>query len=90
MTAVDKPSSPVCDFACKLLEQRPSEDCGCPEERWIMGKIEVTLHLEEDGSGHILVDAGDWERDWETTHVGMADLRQKAADFIMTLPGDDE
>lgn len=77
---------PICDFTCELLEQRPSEDCGCPEELWLMGSIEVTLHMERDGSGHILLDGGDWEHDWETDHNGMADLRQKAADFINTLP----
>lgn len=84
------PVPPLCDFECELLEQRPSEECGCPEELWLMGNIEVTLHLEADGTGHILLDAGDWEHDWETAHTGMADLRQKAADFITMLPREDE
>lgn len=90
MTARAKIPSPACDFTCELVEQRPSEDCGCPEEVWIMSNLEVTLHLEDDGTGHILIDAGDWDHDWETEHNGMADLRQKAADFIMTLPREEE
>lgn len=77
---------PAADFHCELLEQRPSEDCGCPEELWLMGNLEATIHLEADGTGHIFIDSGDWDHDFETTHNGMADLRQKAADFIMSLP----
>lgn len=83
-------AQPICDLHCEMLEARPSEDCGCPEELWLMANIEVTIHLEADGTGHILLDAGDWEHDWETTHNGMSDLRQQAADFIMNLPREDE
>lgn len=90
MPEIDSLSLPTCDFYCELLEARPSEECGCPEELWMMASLEVIIHLEPDGTGHILIDAGDWEHDWETTHNGMADLRQKAADFIMTLPMEDD
>lgn len=74
------------DFFCKLIEARPSEDCGCPEEEWIMGSLVVTIHLEENGEGHIEVDGGDWQHDWFTAHRGMSDLRQHAADYITSLP----
>lgn len=82
----DHPIPPNGDLNFELLSQHASEECGCPEETWLMGNVEVTLHMEEDGSGHILLDAGDWEYDWETAHEGMADLRQKAADYICALP----
>lgn len=73
-------------FYCELLEQRPSEDCGCPEELWLMGSLEVTLHLEEDGSGHVIADAGDWDGDLFVDFTSMEDLRTKAADWINTFP----
>ena len=42
-----------------FIERRKSEDCGCPEEDWILNGIYTTIHLEDDGSGHILLDFGD-------------------------------
>jgi|TARA_R100000687_G_C6409763_1_gene145888 hypothetical protein len=73
-------------FHCELIEERASEDCGCPEELWIMGSLEVTLHLEEDGQGHVIADAGDWEGDLFTECSGIEDLRTHAADWINTFP----
>lgn len=73
-------------FHCELLEKRPSEDCGCPEELWLMGSLEVTIHLEENGEGHIFADAGDWDDDLFVNCSGMADLRKQAADWINTFP----
>ena len=77
-------------FACKLVEARPSEDCGCPEEEWIMDTLVVTIHLEEDGSSHIAIDAGDWEHDWFSSNTDMAKLRQEAADYIGKLYSEDK
>jgi hypothetical protein len=71
---------------CQLLEQRPSEECGCPEELWLMGNLEVTIHLEDDGSGHIIADAGDWDADLDVECDGMADLRSKAVQWIDQFP----
>lgn len=73
-------------FHCELLEQRPSEDCGCPEELWMMGNLEVILHLEEDDSGHIIADAGDWEGDLFVDRANMEELRRHAAEWINTFP----
>lgn len=73
-------------FHCELLEERPSEDCGCPEELWVMGSLEVTIHLEDNGEGHVIADAGDWDGDLFVTCSGMADLRKQAADWINTFP----
>lgn len=69
-----------------LLEQRPSEECGCPEEVWLMGGLEVTIHLEDDGTGHIIADAGDWDADVEVECKGMEELRCKAAAWVGTFP----
>ena len=69
-----------------LIEIRASEECGCPEELWLMGNIEVTIHLESDGSGHIIADAGDWEHDFTVQCASMNDLRDQAAAWIDELP----
>jgi len=70
----------------KLVECRLSEECGCPEELWLMGNIEVTIHLESDGSGHIIVDAGDWEHDFTVQCSSMSVLRNQAAAYVDALP----
>ena len=69
-----------------LIEARPSEECGCPEELWRLGTIEVLIHLEENGEGHIFIDAGDWEIDREVPTTGINDLRNQAFAIIESLP----
>ena len=44
-----------------LLETRPSEDCGCPEEEWLFGGANLIIHEEADGQVHAFLDAGDWD-----------------------------
>lgn len=51
-----------------------------------MGNIEVTIHLEDDGSGHIIADSGDWEHDFFVECSSMVDLRQQAVAYINSLP----
>lgn len=75
-------------FHCELLEARPSEDCGCPEELWMMGSLEVTIHFEENGEAHIFADAGDWDGDKFVEVASMAELRKQAADWINTFPAE--
>jgi hypothetical protein len=70
----------------KLIEVRPSEECGCPEEFWIMDNIEVIIHFEEDGSGHIFLDAGDWDHDFVVEANTMEGLRRAAIDWVESLP----
>lgn len=72
-------SHPHGDLKVKFVSSQPSEQCGCPEEDWIMGVIEVTIHLEEDGSGHLLFYGGDWEHDFEVDCSDIAELRQKSS-----------
>lgn len=69
-----------------LIEARPSEQCGCPEELWRVGSLEVLIHLEENGEGHIIIDAGDWDSEGEVTTTGIEDLRQQAFAMIDALP----
>lgn len=71
---------------CRLIEARASEECGCPEELWLVDTLEVLIHLEENGEGHIMIDAGDWEIDREVPTTGIEDLRQQAFAIIEALP----
>lgn len=42
-----------------LEEVRASEECGCPEEVWLVGHVETTIHVEPNGHIHCIMDAGD-------------------------------
>lgn len=72
-----------------LIEARPSEECGCPEELWMMGSLEVLIHFEADGSGHIIADAGDWQHDFFADCADMSDLRQQAITWVNSLPNEE-
>lgn len=74
-------------FMPLLLAERPSEDCGCPEQDWDLGGVFTTIHLEEDGGGgHILFDNGDWEAERRVDCSGIDELLQLAIDWRNTLP----
>lgn len=70
-----------------LLHQGTSDECGCPEEEWVIGMLHTTIHLEPDGSGHIFLDGGDWGEDEKLVDCdGIEDLRVKAAEWVDSLP----
>lgn len=68
-----------------LIYFDPSEECGRPEELWRIGSLEVVMHLEDNGDGHIIIDAGDWELEREVTTTGIEDLRQQAFAMVDAL-----
>lgn len=70
----------------QLIAERASEDCGCPEEEWIMRNINVLIHFEPDGSGHIILDAGDWDDEATVRCSSMDDLREQAKAWVDSLP----
>ena len=72
----------------ELIEARASEDCGCPEEVAVIGMFDVIIHLEEDGTGDMFMDCGDWEHDvtFSDPNMTMELLREKAVNHIATLP----
>jgi len=45
----------------EFVETRPSDECGCPEEEWLIGGVTLTIHAEPDDSLHAHLDAGDWD-----------------------------
>ena len=69
-----------------LLQERTSDECGCPEEDWDIDGVCVTIHLEPDDSGHIFLDTGDWDDEKLIECNGIEDLRKKAMSWIGELP----
>lgn len=65
-------------------------DCGCVQETWRIGVLDVTIHFEEDADGPFadcFVDAGDW--DVENRHDGPPDVAREAAfAFIESWPAE--
>lgn len=37
----------------EFLGSKPSDECGCPEEDWVIGMFNVTMHLEPVTGGDI-------------------------------------
>lgn len=70
----------------ELVAQHPSEDCGCPEEEWIMNNLFVIIHLENDGTGHAFIDCGDWEDERLFDVTTMPALRQETENWINSIP----
>ncbi len=70
----------------KLIAQRPSDECGCPEEEWEFGAFNVILHLEPFLGGDIFIDCGDWEDDKRVECNSIEELREKAAEWAFSFP----
>jgi len=49
----------VIQVTVQFVEARASEECGCPEEHWIVGGIDTVIHMEENGEVHVHMDGGD-------------------------------
>lgn len=74
-----------------FLSAQCSDECGCPEEEWVIGMLHVTIHLEPDGSGHIFLDGGDWGDDEKLVECNdLEDLRKQAANWVYSLPVETE
>lgn len=73
-----------------LLDQegiRINPNCGCLEEHYSVGMIDVVIHLEPNGSGEAFLNAGDWEEEltWKKCHT-LEILKEKVAKYIESLP----
>lgn len=63
-----------------------SDECGCPEEEWDINGVFTTIHLEEDGGGHIFIYCGDWEFEKTVEASTMPALRAAAIEWVRSLP----
>ena len=45
----------------ETVEERLSEECGCPEHDIMLNHISATVHMEKNGDGEAFVDFGDWQ-----------------------------
>lgn len=66
--------------------------CGCIEETWRIGCLDVTIHFEREAGevfADCFVDAGDW--DVTNRHVGEPhEAREAAFAFIESWPSEEE
>lgn len=70
----------------ELVSQHLSDDCGCPEEEWIIHGLFVAIHLETDGTGHAFIDCGDWEDERLFNVTTMPELRAQTVNWISSIP----
>ena len=64
-----------------------SEECRYPEEDWIMGAMEYSIHLDADGKGSILMHNGAWEAQIPAPHpVTFDQLRMTMFNHFTGLP----
>lgn len=63
----------------QLLERRASEECGCPEELWLVGGVETTIHEEGDGTVHCFMDSGDAQCEVVLHSLGTLDAARPVA-----------
>lgn len=69
----------------KLVAQVPSEECGCPEELWIIDGIEAVIHFEKDGRSEIHLMAGDWNEEKTFECRNMPELRAALFSWVAEL-----
>lgn len=62
----------------EMLARVPSDECGCPEELWLIDGLTLLFHFEEDGSSEAFIQAGDWELETAIEARSLDDLRAKA------------
>jgi hypothetical protein len=44
----------------RIIADRASEECGCPEREFIYRGVDVLIHFEGNGSSEAHFDTGDW------------------------------
>lgn len=74
----------------EFVEARKSDECGCPEEDWVIGMIFATIHLEPESGGHIFLDWGDFQDEKLVECNSIEELRVKAVEWVATFPINNE
>jgi hypothetical protein len=70
----------------EIVDQRKSDECGCPEEDLEIGMCFFTAHLEPDGGGHLFLDMGDYgEAERIVECDGIEGLRQRAYEWAVEI-----
>jgi len=69
----------------QFVEARASDECGCPEEDWVIGMLFVTIHLEPESGGHIFLDCGDFQDEKLVDCTGIEELRILAVDWVSSF-----
>ncbi|MBB1291006.1 MULTISPECIES: hypothetical protein [unclassified Pseudoalteromonas] len=70
----------------ELVSVGKSDECGCPEEEWVIFMVCVTIHLEPVTGGHIFLDTGDWQDEKLVNCQNIEQLRVAAVDWVNNMP----
>lgn len=71
----------------ETVEERLSEECGCPEHDIMLNHISATVHMEKNGDGEAFVDFGDWQEEWFFSCCGnIEELKRKVASKLKAMP----
>lgn len=64
-----------------------NDECGCLEEVLDMHiGLEITIHMEPDGTGDMFIDAGDWQEEINALECkSIEDLRVEASRYASRL-----
>lgn len=62
----------------RMMARVPSDECGCPEELWIIDGITLLFHLEEDADSDAFIFTGEFEAETSIKARDLDDLRAKA------------
>jgi hypothetical protein len=75
----------------ELLACVPSEECGCPEEIWLVNGLTILIHMEaEDGTGEAFIFAGDWEAERSFQCANINGLRSAMFGWLAEMPANDK
>jgi hypothetical protein len=74
----------------EFLGTKPSDECGCPEEDWVIDMFNVTIHLEPVTGGDIFIDCGDWQDEKTGDCTTIEELRCEAVKWIKSIPHNNE
>lgn len=72
------------------VSQHHDQDCGCPVEEWVIGNLNVEMHLDPSGHGDIFIDCGEWQEDKQVPANTMEELRAMAVQWVESIPVSDE
>lgn len=80
------PVQPESAAPIRLVSTLPRDECGCPEEIWIVHGLIYTIHFEPDGTGEISIEGGDWDDSFAQAKTSMDHLRAAMFAHFAGLP----
>lgn len=57
-----------------LMTTQHSEDCGCPEEHYLINGVDLEIHFDKTGEVDAFMDGGDWGEAFKTVRGASPDV----------------